>query len=330
MQHPAKVPEKYRRLAWNGISFAVPENWELALFRFLKRQGTRIEIEDEYSVRMEVEWVYREKGNLDFETIIKRYEKASKGLTVKADETTEINDLPKGWHATDFRFKETGKHIEKGKLEIIEHGLTTVFYCCPDNSLFCFFLLHFMPEDSENPEEITRNLAQSFENHTTKSVTPWQLFDISFALPQKFRLDHTQFDIGSKMMRFKWSGRRFHLWYFSCADIFLKDAVSPAHWAAGYLNGYAKIAGIRFRVDDVNEGVAWRRKKIFIFGHSNEIGRWCFKYSVGFRILEEENKMVLWVYNYRKDSDLDLLPEEYQQKNNPMGEKQEYRDPTLS
>lgn len=315
MQNPSKLPEKYRRLSWNGISFAMPDNWELSLFRFLKRNATHIEIEDEYAVRMEVEWIYREKGDLDYQTIIKRYEKASKGLTVKADDKTEINDLPEGWHATDFIFKETGKQHVNGKLEVIEHGLLTAFYCCPDNSLFCFFLLHFMPEDNENPEELIRNISNSFENHTAKPLVPWQLFDISFRLPQEFKLDHTIFDIGSKMMRFKWKGRRLHLWYFSCADIFLKEAESPAHWAAGYLNGYGKIDGARFRIDD-NGGIIWLRKRIHPFGHRNEIARWCFKYSIGFRIIEAENKLVLWVYNYRKEADLDLLPEEFRFESN--------------
>lgn len=310
MKSPSKLPDNYRRLSWNGISFAIPDNWELALFRFLKRNATRIEIEDEYSVRMEVEWIYREKGDLDYKTIIKRYEKASKGLTVKADDKIEIKDLPAGWHATNFLFKETGKQQSKGKLEVIEHGLLTAFYCCPDNSLFCFFLLHFMPEDNENPEELIRNIAKSFENHTMNPVIPWKLFDISFEMPREFKLDHTAFDIGSKMMRFKWWGRRLHLWYFSCADIFLKEAKSPDHWAAGYLNGYSKIDGIRFRMDD-NGRIVWRRKKLHILGHRNEIARWCFKYSVGYKILKEENKMLLWVYNYRKASDLELLPKQF-------------------
>ncbi|MDT8390465.1 MAG: hypothetical protein RRC34_08165 [Lentisphaeria bacterium] len=303
--------EGSRHLAWNGVSFTVPSNWEIAVFRSLRRGASRIELEDEYTLRMEAEWIFSQKGKLDTRTIIKRYEAASKPLTLKAEDQKEITDLPEGWHATWFIFRETGKNKKAGQLEVIEHSLVTMFHICPDHSLFCFFLLHFMPEDPEVPVDIVRELAAGFKNNGRRAMIPWRLFDISFELPRAFKLEHTHFDIGSKMMRFNWNFRQFHVWHFSCADMFLKDGQSPDRWLTGFLNAYGGFKGARFDPDGKG-GITWRRRKPFLFGHRSEIARWCFRYKIGWRLIEETRQLVVWVYHYRKRSDLAMLPEQFQ------------------
>lgn len=305
------VPEGYRRLAWNGVSFAVPTNWELAVFRFLRRGASRIELEDEYTVRMEAEWIFDRKRKLDVQSIMKRYETASKPLTLKSEERSEVSDLPEDWHATEFVFKETGKIKKGGDLEVITHGLITAFYICPEKSMFGFFLLHFMPEDPENPVETIRQLAHSFHNHRKQPFVPWQLYDISFELPASFKLEKATIDIGSKMMRFNWKWRQFSLWHFSCCDMFLKDGKTADVWATGFLNGFGGFKGVRFDPDGKG-GITWRRRKPFIFGHRSEIAHWCFKYTIGWHLIEETRQLVVWVYHYRKKADLLMLPERFQ------------------
>jgi hypothetical protein len=278
----------------------------MAVFRFLRRGASRIELEDEYTVRMEAEWVADHKRELDVQRIMKRYEAASKPLTLKSEENTPVAGLPEGWHATHFVFKETVKDKKVGGLEVITHGLITAFYICPQRSLFGFFLIHFMPDDPEDPVATICKLAETFRNHTTRPVTPWELFDVSFCLPGEFRLEKTHFDIGSKMMRFKWKSRRLHLWHFSCADMFLKDGMTADRWATGFLNGYGGFKGIRFGPDGKG-GITWRRRKPFLFGHRSEIACWCFKYDIGWKLAEETRQLVVWVYHYRRQSDLQVL-----------------------
>src|SRR5210317_1031208 len=102
-----EIPAGSRRISWDGVSFCVPANWELAVYKSLRRGAMRVELEDEYSIRVESEWV-RGRKRLKLEKIMKRYEKASKPLTVKSEGQNDITDLPKGWHATHFVFKESG------------------------------------------------------------------------------------------------------------------------------------------------------------------------------------------------------------------------------
>ncbi len=300
------VPQGSRRIAWDGVSFCVPGNWELAVFKSLRKGAMRIELEDEYSVRLESEWI-RGRKRLKLDKIMKSYEKASKPLTVKADERTDITGLPKGWNATHFVFKETGATEEGDSIEVIQHDLVTAFYLCPESRIFCFFLLHFMPEDKESPGDIIRQIAATFEDHGQKELWPWELFDIAFKLPRELTLEKTSFDIGAKLMVFHWKLRRYFLWHMSCADVFLKDT-SPAAWACGHMNASKLLKGPVFHPDG-ESGISWRRRRPYFLGHREEIASLCYKYDVGCRLIAEENKLVLWAYHYRKAADLELLPD---------------------
>jgi hypothetical protein len=295
------VPKGNRRLGWDGVSFCVPSNWELADYRYQKRRACRIEIEDEVAIRIESEWV-RTTDRFNLESIMKRYTKASQPLTMKAEVKTELQNLPNGWSATRFTFKETG-HVKSTKLQLVCHELVTVFYICPQSSLFCFFLLHFLPEDKEDPLEIVNNLTRTFQDHKDQLYSPWELFDIKYRIPKEFLLKKSSFDIGSKMMVFEWEKRRLFTWTYSCVDIFLKDWNSTEHWVVGSLNAARILKGIVFRLDE-NGKVSWRRNKMHPIGVRDEIWRWCFRYEVGCKVLTKQNQLFVYVYQYRKPDDL--------------------------
>jgi len=300
------LPEGCRRIAWDALSFCVPRNWELAVYEFARRKVTRIELEDEYSIRMEVEWIRGKKG-LDIASIMQRYIKASKPLTVKSDDHMDITGLPPAWKATHFVFKETEPDEDSPKIRGVRHDLVTAFYLCPDSSIFCFFMLHFLPDDKESPADTVRMIASTLDNHADQPRIPWQFFDLSFSLPQCFKLAHTQFDIGSKLMLFKWRLRRFYLWHFSCADIFLKESgKTPAAWACAHLNGSRMLKAPFFKPAG-ETGITWRRRMPFVLGHREEIATACYRYEVGCRLDQESNTLIVWVYHHRTKSDLDVL-----------------------
>jgi len=136
---------------------------------------------------------------------------------------------------------------------------------------------------------------------------PWELFDISFELPCGFLLENTLFDIGSKLMVFRWKLRRFHLWHFSCADMFLKDDVIISEWLAAHINDARRIQGIVFSAGD-DGSVVWQRRRRHLIAHRDELSRWCFKYDVRYRYDREKNQLIAWVFSYRRPEDLDIIP----------------------
>jgi hypothetical protein len=299
------VPEGFRRLAWEGVSFCVPSNWELADYRYQRRRACRIEVEDDVAVRIESEWV-RTTDRFNLESIMERYEKASKPLTMKAEEKIPVPDLPRGWHATRFTFKETGAAINS-ELQIIRHELVTVFYLCPENTLFCFFLLHFLPENKEDPTELTQSLTRSFQDHRDQPHVPWELFDISYCIPKGFMLTRTSVDIGSKMMVFEWEKRRLFVWSHSCADVFLKTEKSMEHWIVGNLNAAKKVKGITFRLNK-DGTIGWRRNPLHPLGMREEIWRWCFRYEIVCKLVTDRNQIVVMIYHHRSSDDLHMMP----------------------
>ena len=298
-----------KRIAWDSVSFAVPKNWELAVYRFLKRGVTRIEIEDEYAVRLEAEWI-RPRKRLTAKSILSRYERSAKKLTRKADRRESMADLPRGWHGTLFAFREIIPTRRKTRgLSVVRHDLVTAFYLCPQSSLFCFMLLHFLPQDEEDPKAILRLLTESFRHHDSEELAPWSLFDIAFTVPRDFRLESTSFDIGAKQMVFRWKLRRFHLWHFSCADMFLTDGVVMEEWVTGHVNGYGGFKGVVFFPGTDGE-ILWRRRRRHPLGHRDEISRWCFRYRARCRYDQDRNQLVAWVFNYRRPEDLRVIPED--------------------
>jgi len=302
--HP--FPPEARRIAWDAISFCVPRNWELSVYEFMRRNVTRIELEDEYSIRLEAEWIRNHK-KLDLTSIMQRYTKASKPLTLKSDDHTDVNGLPPGWKATHFVFKETEPDEDSPKIRGVRHDLVTAFYICPQSSIFCFLMLHFLPDDKEQPADIIRMIATTFQNHATESRIPWQMFDLSFSMPQGFKLTQTQFDIGSKLMLFKWRQRRFFLWHFSCADVFLEDGKkTPAAWSCAHLNGTRMLKAPVFKPDG-ETGIVWRRRMPFILGHREEIASACYRYDAGCILNKQTNTLIVWVYHHRRPEDIGTL-----------------------
>lgn len=295
-----------KTIAWDGVSLNVPDNWELAIYKSLKKGVTRIEIEDEFSVRLEAEWI-RPRRPLDMQSILERYESAAKKLTMKADSSRTIDKLPAGWHATHYTLSEIVPNKKAKNLRVAKHWLVTAFYLAPESRLFCFVLLHFLPEDKEDPVKIMRIVASEFREHSRSPLIPWQLFDISFELPRDFLLENTHFDIGAKLMIFRWKMRRFYLWHMSCADMFLKSGVNAAEWVTAHVNDSRMVRGGAFRVDPTGR-ILWERRKRHLVGHRDEIARWCFKYEVRYRVDRERNQLIFWVFNYRNPDDLKAIP----------------------
>lgn len=310
-----KPDSNQKRLAWGGTSFLVPKNWDIATYDRIKRRIWRLKIEDEYALRMEIEWTEKIRKNLDEKTILQRYEKEVQELTNKADNSVGIKELPRGWSATDYYFSGTEPKRDRsgqGSLKVVKHGLLTAFYLSPQRDLFCSVVIHFQSEYNEEHGPLIRRLARSFEHHT--KMIPWQFMDISFSLPREFLLENTLFGIGAKLMIFRWNLRRFYVWHLSCADTFLKEGVNKEKWAAAYINDYRKLKAVRFTPGTTKGMVQAKRRFRHKLGHIEEIARWCFKYDAGCRYDEATNQLIIWVFNYRNEKDLEILPDYFRRK----------------
>ena len=296
-----------RRLAWNGIAFDVPDNWDLARYRCLARDRMLLVIEDEYSIRLEVDSA-ESRTQAKASRFTAGSTKALEALITRADRRTLIEDLPAGWSATLCEFSEILPTRRRDrKLGVVSHKLITAIYAPEDSLLRCVIRLNFLPGDTEEPEILLRNILSSFQwPDPTRGWVLWQALDLSQEIGASFRLETTTFVIGSKLMVFRRGGRRLYLWTLSCADRIFTPGLNEMEWVIGFLNGTRRVQGVMFK-HGRSEDIAWRRRGLLALIHRDELARWCFRYTIGYRRLSERNQILVWVFNYRREADLAWL-----------------------
>ena len=276
------------RFAWDGISFDVPLDWDLADQE--TRLGiTRIRLEDPVAVRLSAEWTIPAVADLG--RIMARFQSSSKKLRQASKDSITLAKPPEGWAAILYRFAD-GRRL----------GLA--FYLSANKDLFAFFQLHFDPCSSNESETLLRRFLASFQRHTAGPV-PWACYDVSFAAPPGFRLSTAAFHPGLKRFSFGRSLRQFHVWHVSLADMVLKKERGVLDWAVKTLNASEQVSGPVFVVRD--GGLIAARPRIMSHWHFLELMRGCLQYKAGVRYDRELNRLVLTCFQYRFDSDLAWL-----------------------
>jgi len=296
-----------RRLAWDGITFEVPDNWDLARYRCPARRRMLLVIEDEYSIRMELDWADSRRLS-DARRFTERATKSLEALIAKADTRTRLGSLPPGWSATLCDFNEVlPLHRRERKLGVVNHKLITAVYAPEDSLLRCVLRLHFLPGDTEEPETLLRHIVSSFRGpNPDGGPVLWQVLDLSQEIDAEFRLESTTFELGSKLMVFRRGARRLYLWTLSCADRIFTPGVDEKEWVIGFLNSGRTVPGVVFKHGPCDT-IGWRRRGLIALVHRDELVRWCFRYEIGYRRVPDRNQIVIRVFNYRRITDLQWL-----------------------
>jgi hypothetical protein len=277
------------RFAWDGLSFDVPTDWDLA-YQETRLGITRIRLEDPVAVRLSAEWA-EPAGGMDLGRIMARFESSSKKLRRASKDSLTLSKTPEDWSAILYRF-EDGRRL----------GL--VFYLSRQKDLFGFFQLHFDPGPPGEAEALLRRFMASFTRHVQGPV-PWACYDIRFTTPPGFRLNSATFNPGLKRFTFGRSLRQLHVWHISLADLVLKKERGPLQWAAKTLNASDLVQGPVFEAFE--GGLRSSRPGFLSHWHFMELLRGCLKYRAGLRHDHENNRLVLTCYQYRFASDLDWL-----------------------
>lgn len=247
-------------------------------------------MEDDAAVRLELEWT-RPRSTPSVEAVRKRYARMSKKLVANAEASRTLSRLPEEWSAIEYDMGDQRK-------------LVIAYFLAGDGSVFCFFRMHFDPQCRHRPVRTLKTLATSLR-HYGQGLIPWQFYDVAFALEADFRLSGSALRAGNKLTIFEWRLRRLFIWHVGLADVILKKTSVEA-WAVDFLNGFKALRGPKFAVAD-NGTIVTQHRWRYPFGHYEEIGRQCFRYLPGCRHLQDRNQIVLWVYNYRRESDVEKL-----------------------
>ncbi len=202
-----------------------------------------------------------------------------------------MSGLPEGWTAFVYPMEDDRK-------------LAVAFYVPPSATLFVFLRLQFDKEDPENAEETLHTLAQSFQTHESGRI-PWEVYDISAAIPADFRCHSTAFQAGRKEFLFQWRFRRLLLVQASVARIILQERTKE-EWGADELNYSKVIRGPRF-LPGTDGRIIAKTSKYHPLRFYEEIARGCFKYDAQCMHDTEQDMLFLICYNYRFRRDLQRL-----------------------
>lgn len=277
-----------RRIAWDGIDFEVPANWEFAGYG--RHDGLKtLTLEDEYAVRLQAEW--QEGGaQTSLRTARKRHVRRMQRL--RRNGTTEpVAKLPAEWTAEIYRMAD---------------GYALLAALCLDvrGGSWAFFRVHFPPGAVEPPAAVAARLADSFCVHSPGLVA-WRLYDLRLDLPAEFRLLAARLQAGRKRLVFERRKRRLHVWLASLASR-MTAGRPPAVSVAEFLNVCGDLRGPRFRAEPDGTVVPFRQRR-YACGHYDEWTRACFRYHVGWRHDREADQFLIWMLHHRRGRDLRML-----------------------
>ena len=243
------MTDSWKKLAWNGIRFNTPDQWEVAQI------GARhLILEDETGPVMEIKWGLV-KGTFSHRSHLKRLA-ALQSRRSKISVAKWI--LPPPWEAALKEFEAGGflwQSPESG-------GRGAILYCpvCRTATLIQFFV-----DSSVKREHVFMAVLKSFGDHSRDGWQPWSIFDIRATLPQSFQLERFRFEAGKFELAFS-AGRQhisLHRWAPAAALLAGRDLIGFAGSIPEFADGAPRALTIDSRnaVEwEILPGSVWRQK----------------------------------------------------------------------
>lgn len=195
-----------KKIAWSGISFVVPETWEIG------RTGKKylLFVRDGRTV-MELKW-NRIKGRFDARKQMRRF---GAGFSKKTNRKLVAHDLPSAWHKALGDFEVFGFKWADGAMQ----GRGAMLYCpeCRNATLVQFIA----PKGKPMPAAATKIL-NTFSDHRDDGFCDWALYDLYAFLPAAFVLVKYRFEAGFFELCFKMGSMQLRLYRWGPAAVLLK------------------------------------------------------------------------------------------------------------
>lgn len=214
----------WKTVAWNGVRFEVPGDWEPA------RVGRRhLLLESAPGPVMEVKW-----GAVKGRFSGQRQLRALGGRAGRRGAAFEETVLPEAWRAAAGGFGAQGFQWNAGG----DRARGVLLYCpaCRTASLIQFLE---RPDAASVARDGARVLA-SFRDHRSDGRTAWALYDIAALLPRRFVLERQRFEAGRFVVEFKGRGRRLTLYRWAPAEVLLENRSLAGF--AGTVAGEGRLA----------------------------------------------------------------------------------------
>lgn len=197
----------WKTIAWNGVRFAVPDDWEPS-----RIEGRHLLFASDTGPVMEVKWG-TVKGRFSRQ---RQLRKLSRRVGRNPSAFRE-RPLSGGWCSSPAGFETAGFQWEAES----ERSRGVLLYCatCRTASLIQFF---DRPATASVEDIVTRVLG-SFRDHRFDGRIAWALYDICAFLPDHFALERHRFEAGRFVLEFKGPRRRLALYRWAPAEVLLQN-----------------------------------------------------------------------------------------------------------
>ena len=200
-------PPNWRQIAWNGISFDCPPDWEIG------KIGRRyLMLETGSGPVLEVKW-NKVKGRFSHKSQLKRL---SAIHARRLRRTFRLEPLPERWKNALADYDTTGFSWQSNTIA----GKGALVHCpeCKTATLIQFF-----NRGSGHVGSTVRRLLNSFRDHFKNDVIPLVVFDIYARVPHWFNLDKFRFNAGEYEVAFSTKKQRLTLFRWSPAAVLLRE-----------------------------------------------------------------------------------------------------------
>jgi hypothetical protein len=197
----------WKTIAWNGVHFAVPADWEPA------RIGRRhLVLESDPGPVMEIKWS-AVRGRFS----ARRQLRALSRQVKRQGAAFQATAVPEKWRPYVSGFEAEGFQWEAGA----QRAVGVLLYCpeCRTASLMQFL-------ESAGAHRSARDAVRvlaSFRDHRGDGRLAWALYDITALLPREFALERCRFEAGRFVLDFRGHHRQLTLYRWAPAEVLLEN-----------------------------------------------------------------------------------------------------------
>ena len=192
------MTENWKTLAWNGIQFEIPAQWDLAQIG-----DHHLILEDETGPVMEIKWG-AVKGTFSHRAHLKRLA----ALQSRRNQITVAEwILPPPWERALADFEAGGFLWQSPAAS----GRGAILFCTVCRTAT---LIQFFGDSTVDREKIFLKILRSLRDHSQDGWLAWSIFDIRATLPQALQLHRFRFEAGKFELAFTagWGHIYLHRW----------------------------------------------------------------------------------------------------------------------
>jgi len=259
---------RFTTFGWQGISFLLPENWEVTSLSNEPNKGD-ISLDDGITERIRLHWEVP-PSSFSLQKIIDKHIHSLKNEAQKKRMPFQIRRKVNLTKKNLFKSRNGESFIWTADYRAYD----TIWYCKTCGKLL---LMKVLGKKEEDMQEIVEKIYGSLQDHPRGGKVTWGIYGLLFYLPQDYKLDEFSLKSGFIKLKFTRNTDSFIIERWGLANIITRNKKLKDWFVETYPQEIKNISKIKELGEKDNhqeiEFAGWRRKRIpfkkeknFIYG----------------------------------------------------------------